>query len=154
MVAMIVSGGFRILLWVLAVVGFAGLLLTAMIATPIRRPPELASISATAGAVDRSDMPGLERFSARDGTELASGIIRSARPRAGKSPSSSTALRGRAAVHALAKGFAARGVETFAPDIRGHGASGTRGDIGYPGQLEDDVPISSPRSASPTLPRP
>jgi alpha-beta hydrolase superfamily lysophospholipase len=30
-------------------------------------------------------------------------------------------------------------VETFAPDIRGHGASGTRGDIGYIGQLEDDM---------------
>jgi alpha-beta hydrolase superfamily lysophospholipase len=30
-------------------------------------------------------------------------------------------------------------VETFAPDIRGHGTSGTRGDIGYIGQLEDDL---------------
>jgi alpha-beta hydrolase superfamily lysophospholipase len=30
-------------------------------------------------------------------------------------------------------------VETFAIDIRGHGGSGTRGDIGYVGQLEDDL---------------
>ena len=35
--------------------------------------------------------------------------------------------------------LAARGVETWAVDIRGHGASGTRGDIGYVGQLEDDL---------------
>ena len=37
------------------------------------------------------------------------------------------------------RALAARGVETFAVDIRGHGASGTRGDIGYVGQLEDDL---------------
>jgi pimeloyl-ACP methyl ester carboxylesterase len=42
-------------------------------------------------------------------------------------------------VHPLAKTLAARGVESFVPDIRGHGASGARGDIGYIGQLEDDM---------------
>ena len=42
-------------------------------------------------------------------------------------------------IHALAQALAARGVETYALDIRGHGASGTRGDIGYVGQLEDDL---------------
>ena len=30
-------------------------------------------------------------------------------------------------------------METLAVDIRGHGTSGTRGDIGYVGQLEDDL---------------
>ena len=35
--------------------------------------------------------------------------------------------------------LAAHGVETFAVDMRGHGTSGTRGDIGYVGQLEDDL---------------
>ena len=42
-------------------------------------------------------------------------------------------------IHALSQALAARGVETFAVDIRGHGTSGTRGDIGYVGQLEDDL---------------
>jgi len=42
-------------------------------------------------------------------------------------------------IHALADALAARGVETFAVDVRGHGASGTRGDVGYVGQLEDDL---------------
>ena len=31
------------------------------------------------------------------------------------------------------------GCETYAVDIRGHGGSGTRGDITYIGQLEDDL---------------
>ena len=39
----------------------------------------------------------------------------------------------------MAKALAARGVESYAPDIRGHGASGTRGDIAYIGQLDDDL---------------
>ena len=42
-------------------------------------------------------------------------------------------------IHALSGALAARGVETWAIDIRGHGASGTRGDIGYVGQLEHDL---------------
>jgi len=42
-------------------------------------------------------------------------------------------------IHALSQGLTAHGVETFAVDMRGHGTSGTRGDIGYVGQLEDDL---------------
>jgi alpha-beta hydrolase superfamily lysophospholipase len=57
-------------------------------------------------------------------------------------------------VHALAKGIAAKGVETWAPDIRGHGGSGTRGDIGYLGQLEDDLSdfVGEIRKANQTAP--
>ncbi len=155
MIATIVSGGLRILLLSLAFVGLAGLVLAGMIATPIRRPPELASISATAGAVDRSDMPGLERFHARDGTELA---YRHYRARAPLSGQVAVVIHGSSgssvAVHALAKGLAARGVETYAPDIRGHGGSGTRGDIGYLGQLEDDMAdfVGEIRKSSPAAP--
>src|SRR5258708_23771837 len=70
MIATIASGGLKAVVWGLAAVGFAGLVLAAMIATPARRPPELASVSVTARAVDRSDMPAIDRFHARDGTEL------------------------------------------------------------------------------------
>ncbi len=155
MIATMVWGGFRVLVWGLALIGLAALVLAALIATPIRRPPELASISQTAGAVDRSDMPGLERFSARDGTELA---YRHYPARAPASGQIAVVIHGSsgssAAVHALAKGLAARGVETFAPDIRGHGGSGTRGDIGYLGQLEDDMAdfVAEIRKANPTAP--
>jgi alpha-beta hydrolase superfamily lysophospholipase len=135
----VISATLKLTLWGLAALALAGLVLGGLIASPVRRPPELTSISKTARAVDRSGMPVIERFHARDGTEL--GYRRyPAGPPAGQiavlvhgSSGSSTA------VHALAKALAARGVETYAPDIRGHGASGTRGDIGYLGQLEDDV---------------
>jgi alpha-beta hydrolase superfamily lysophospholipase len=111
-----------------------------MIATPLASLPELTSISKAARAVDRSSMPPLSRFSARDGTELSYRHYPARGPSSGKiailvhgSSGSSTA------VHPLADALAARGVETYAPDIRGHGGSGTRGDIGFIGQLENDM---------------
>ena len=125
---------------VLSSIGAVALLLTALVAAPLKRPPPLASISNTARAVDRSTMPDIERFQARDGTGLAyrhypargAAVGRVAVLVHGSSGSSTS-------VHALADALAARGVETFAVDIRGHGASGARGDIGYVGQLEDDL---------------
>ena len=140
MIATIVSVAFKAVVLGLALTGFAGLLLAAMIATPIRRPPELTSVSATARAVDRSDMPGIERFHARDGTELAYRHYPARGPASGQIAVAVHGSSGSSvAVHALAKALAARGVDTYAPDIRGHGASGTRGDIAYLGQLEDDL---------------
>ena len=61
----------KLLQWALCLVGAAALVFTAMLATPVARPPELTSVSKAARAVDRSTMPPLQRFSARDGTELA-----------------------------------------------------------------------------------
>jgi alpha-beta hydrolase superfamily lysophospholipase len=155
MIATIVLGGLRAVVWGLAVTGFAGLVLAWMIATPIRRPPELTSVSATARAVDRSDMPAINRFHARDGTELG---YRHYPPRAPPSGQIAIVVHGSSgssiAVHALVKGLAGRGVDIYAPDIRGHGASGTRGDIGYLGQLEDDLSdfVGEIRKANPTAP--
>jgi alpha-beta hydrolase superfamily lysophospholipase len=155
MIATIVSGGFKAVVWGLAAVGFAGLVLAGMIATPVRRPPELTSVSLTAGAVDRSDMLAVSRFHARDGTELAYRHYPAHAPATGQIAvvvhgSSGSSV----AVHALAKTLAGRGVETYAPDIRGHGASGTRGDIVYIGQLEDDLSdfVGEIRKSSPTAP--
>ncbi|MBI5129248.1 MAG: alpha/beta fold hydrolase [Rhodopseudomonas palustris] len=129
----------RILGWAVTVAGVVVLVLAALIAVPVTKPPALASIANTAGAVDRSTMPALARFYARDGSELA--YRRYPAQQGGVRPvaivvhgSSGSSI----AVHALAQALAARGVETFAPDIRGHGGSGTRGDIGYRGQLGDD----------------
>jgi alpha-beta hydrolase superfamily lysophospholipase len=140
MVGRLVRGGFNALKWALCGAGAVALLVTALIATPLRRPPPLASISETARAVDRSTMPDLTRFQARDGTGLAyrhypargAAVGRVAVLVHGSSGSSTS-------IHALGDALAARGVEAFAVDIRGHGASGTRGDIGYVGQLEDDL---------------
>jgi alpha-beta hydrolase superfamily lysophospholipase len=140
MAATIASAGLKGFVWGLALIGLAGLVLAGLIASPVRRPPELTSISKTAGAVDRSTMPGVDRFHARDGTELAYRHYPARSPATGQIAivvhgSSGSSV----AVHALANALAGRGVETYAPDMRGHGASGTRGDIVYLGQLEDDL---------------
>jgi alpha-beta hydrolase superfamily lysophospholipase len=145
----------RISLWVLSIVGVAALVLTAMIAAPLKSPPPLASVADTARAVDRSTMPGVQRFQARDGTDLAyrhypargAAVGRVAVLVHGSSGSS-------IAIHALADALAARGVVTYAVDVRGHGASGTRGDIAYVGQLEDDLAdlVAEIRKTNPTAP--
>ncbi|BAR58671.1 pimeloyl-ACP methyl ester carboxylesterase [Bradyrhizobium diazoefficiens] len=142
--------------WALCAVGAVALILVAMIATPPERPPEMRSVSESVKLVDFSTMPPLERFQARDGTWLgfrhyvpngpASG--RGAIFIHGSSGSSGTVN------HALTHAIASRGVETWALDMRGHGASGTRGDIGYVGQLEDDLVdfVAHVRKAAPDLP--
>jgi len=141
MIATIVSGGFKAVVWGLAVAGFAGLMLAGMIATPLRQPAELASISESRKWMDFSTLPAVDRFQARDGTVLAyrhypargAPVGRIAILVHGSSGSS------RSAIQALSQALAARGVENYAVDIRGHGESGTRGDIRYFGQLEDDM---------------
>ena len=155
MVVTIISGSLKIIVGGLALVGLAALVLTALMATPLRRPPELTSISNTVRAVDRSDMPGIERFHGRDGTELAYRHYPARGPESGQIAvlvhgSSGSSV----AVHALARGLAERGIETYAPDARGHGASGSRGDIAYLGQLEDDLAdlVGVIRKASPAAP--
>jgi alpha-beta hydrolase superfamily lysophospholipase len=138
--------------WGLGIVGAATLALAAMIATPLSRPPELTSVSKAARAVDRSTMPPLARFSARDGTQLA---YRHYPARGNASGKIAILVHGSSgsspAVHALADALAARGVETYAPDIRGHGGSGTRGDIAFIGQLENDLEdlVATVRTTSP-----
>jgi alpha-beta hydrolase superfamily lysophospholipase len=156
MIATIVSGGFKVVVWGLAIAGFAALVLAAMIATPVVAPPELRSISAARGAVDMSGLPAIEQFQARDGTWLGFRHYAATGPAAGRgalvihgsSGSSGTTI------HALSSALAAHGVETWAVDIRGHGASGTRGDIGYLGQLEDDLAdfVRVVRTTTPTAP--
>jgi alpha-beta hydrolase superfamily lysophospholipase len=145
----------NVLSWALGLVGVAALTLTAMIATPLERLPELTSISQSARAVDRSTMPPLSRFSARDGTELAYRHYPARGPSSGKIAilvhgSSGSSV----AVHGLADALAARGVETYAPDIRGHGGSGSRGDVGFIGQLENDMAdfVALVRKTSPSEP--
>jgi alpha-beta hydrolase superfamily lysophospholipase len=146
----------RLLAWALVVVGAAALVLTAMIATPLVAPPELHSVSAARGTVDMSTLPAIERFQARDGTVLGfrhyppggSATGRAAIVVHGSSGSSGTTI------HALSRALAQHGVEAWAVDIRGHGTSGTRGDIAYVGQLEDDLAdfVAEIRKANPSVP--
>jgi alpha-beta hydrolase superfamily lysophospholipase len=156
MVTTIVAGGLKAVLWGLAVAGFVSLLLGGLIAWPIHQPPELKSISAYRKLMDYSTLPELSRFQARDGSTLAYRHYPAQAPSAGRIAvvvhGSSGSSQG--AVHALSLALAARGVQTYAVDIRGHGASGSRGDIAYLGQLEDDMAdlVSEIRKTNPTAP--
>jgi alpha-beta hydrolase superfamily lysophospholipase len=109
----------------------------AMIAFP---PPEslpmLDSIAAPFRTVDFSGVPELKRFTARDGSALAyreygsgSRVVVLVHGSSGNSLS----------MHPLAQGLAARGLKVYSLDIRGHGGSGEKGQIGYVGQLENDM---------------
>jgi pimeloyl-ACP methyl ester carboxylesterase len=132
---------FRVIGWALSAVGAAALVLAVMIATPLVAPPELRSISAVRGTVDMSSLPAIEQFQARDGTALGFRHYAAIGPSTGRAAivvhGSSGSSNG--PIHALSWALAQRGVESYAVDIRGHGVSGTRGDIAYVGQLEDDL---------------
>ena len=105
----------------------------------------LASIHNTASAVDLSGMPdvfarsGSRRHRAGlpiyPGQAAADGRVGSGRIAILAHGSSASSI----AMNALAKALAANGIATYALDMRGHGHSGTRGDIAYFGQLDDDL---------------
>lgn len=142
--------------WALCAVGAVALLLTALIATPLERPAEMRSVSDSAKGIDWSTLPPLERFQARDGTWLG---FRHYAPKGAATDRGAIFIHGSSGSsgtvnHALTAAMAAHGVETWALDTRGHGASGTRGDIGYVGQLEDDLVdfVAHVRKSAPDLP--
>ena len=117
--------GFSALKWVLCGVGALALLLAGLLKAPLVPPPELQSISAARGTVDLSSLPAVERFQARDGTWLGFRHYAASAPATGRAAivvhGSSGSSGG--TVHALSQALAARGVETFALDMRGHGVS-------------------------------
>ena len=136
-IPMSVSRFAKIPLYALAVVGLGAMTLGAMLATPLKRPPPLASIHAGAGKLDRAGLPDLSRFQARDGTWLAYRLYPAGSDRVAILVHGSSAAS--YAMNGVAKALAAAGVTAVAIDVRGHGASGERGDIGYVGEIDDDL---------------
>jgi alpha-beta hydrolase superfamily lysophospholipase len=127
-------------LGLLALVGAAAIAMVLMLAAPVRPPPTLASIHAGATQIDATGAPDLSRFQARDGTWLAYRLYpaqNGARDRIAILAHGSSASS--MEMNAVAKALAGAGVTAVAVDIRGHGASGTRGDIAYPDELDDDL---------------
>jgi pimeloyl-ACP methyl ester carboxylesterase len=122
----------------LCIVGALALLVGALLAVPVSRPPELASISAGRNAIDTSGLPNLSRYRARDGSELAYRFYAAA-----DSGTIAILIHGSGGVasglNQIARALVAKGIAVVVPDIRGFGSSGTRGDIGYLGQLDDDM---------------
>lgn len=103
-------------------------------------PPPLPAMSQADEKLGRlaGATPPYAFFTARDGTRLAYRFYEG-RPGGGVAivVHGSTGLA--IAVHAVGQALAAEGINTYAIDVRGHGESGTLGDIGYRGQLEDDL---------------
>jgi alpha-beta hydrolase superfamily lysophospholipase len=126
--------GFRLLL---ALVGLVAVVLGVMLSVPVVPPPLLASIETTARSADRSGMPELQRFQARDGTWIAYRTYSASGERVAILVHGSSASS--ASMHNVAKALSASGISSLALDVRGHGQSGSRGEIGYVGQLEDDL---------------
>jgi hypothetical protein len=137
---MSLSSLYHIALGLLGLIGVAAVTLVIMLATPVRQPPTLASIHAGAIQIDETGAPDLSRFQARDGTWLAYRLYpapNGARDRIAILAHGSSASS--IEMNAVAKALAGAGVTAVALDIRGHGASGTRGDIAYGGELDDDL---------------
>jgi pimeloyl-ACP methyl ester carboxylesterase len=127
-------------LGLLALVGGAAIAIALMLAWPVRPPPTLASIHASASAIDKTGAPDLSRYQARDGTWLADRVYPAQNGSVDRIAilahgSSASSIE----MNAVAKALATAGVTAVALDMRGHGGSGTRGDIAYPGQLDDDL---------------
>jgi pimeloyl-ACP methyl ester carboxylesterase len=87
--------------------------------------------------LDLTDLPPISRYMARDGTALAYRFY------PGSGNQIAVLIHGSATessvMNAAAKTLQGAGASVYAPDLRGHGSSGRRGDIAYIGQLDDDL---------------
>ena len=105
-----------------------------------RSLPPMASINDPFRDVDFSGLPPLTPYTARDGARL---VFRAYASRTDPAKGSVVLIHGSSArsnsLHPLALRFAQAGYSTYALDMRGHGESGTKGQIAYIGQLEDDL---------------
>ena len=102
-------------------------------------PPKLASMNDPLEKVDFSNLPPLETVSARRSSPIA---FRRWQP-AGDPGLAVILVHGSAgsstSLHPLGKAIASSGIAVYAPDIRGHGKTGRKGDIDYAQQLDDDL---------------
>jgi pimeloyl-ACP methyl ester carboxylesterase len=104
-------------------------------------PPYLASVGEPFAHVDWSGLPPAQTMPSRGGSPVTYRVWPAAAP--GEPERVVIAIHGSSAhsssMHPLGKALGAEGITVYAPDIRGHGATGERGDIDYPSQLDDDA---------------
>jgi non-heme chloroperoxidase len=138
------SRGLKILVIVVAAPAVAiAAALAGMVAFGTSAPPEeLKSLGAPFRKVDFSDLPAVQTLKVSNRSPIA---YRSWQPNPPLSdpPLVVIAIHGSSAqsssMHPLGKALSAQGIPVFAPDIRGHGDTGTRGDIDYAAELDDDM---------------
>ena len=103
-------------------------------------PAPMQSINDPFQSVDFSTLPPLKNFKGADGSAL---YYREYAPAAKEPRGSAVLIHGSSAssnsLHPMATALAAAGVQVYALDVRGHGASGHKGHIDFIGQLESDL---------------
>jgi non-heme chloroperoxidase len=104
-------------------------------------PPPMASISEPFAHVDFSDLPPAQTMPSRGGSPVTFRAWPASQP--SEPERVVIAIHGSSAfsssMHPLGKALRAEGITVYAPDTRGHGGTGERGDIDYPSQLDDDA---------------
>jgi non-heme chloroperoxidase len=136
--------GLKILIIVVVVLAVAiAAVLAGMLAFGAGGTPQpLASLSAPFARVNFGDLPAVQTLAVSNRSPIA---YRAWLPgtAASNPPLVVIAIHGSSAqsasIHPLGKALSAEGIAVFAPDIRGHGGTGTRGDIDYAGELDDDL---------------
>ena len=126
------------LLVALIALGLAGLFGAVIFGTS-PPPAELTSISAPFKSVDFSDVPAHKTLAVKHGSPIAyrqygtgeKGAVIAIHGSSGQSVS----------LHPLAKALAAGGFAVYVPDIRGHGATGIRGDVDFLHQPDMDLMV-------------
>jgi len=126
---------------------FVGILGAMLLLVATKAPSTMPSVVYHAVAGLQRAPPPLQKYRARDGELLAFRICTASPQTQGASPPTTTVKA--VLVHgssgssggmvAICFALASSGVEAYALDIRGQGASGRSGDIDYIGQQEDDV---------------
>ena len=105
-------------------------------------PQLLASLGAPFRSVDFSDLPAVQTIVVSNRSPIAYRAWLPS-PAASNPPLVVIAIHGSSAqsasIHPLGKALSADGIAVYAPDIRGHGGTGVRGDIYYAGELDDDL---------------
>src|SRR5262249_14941782 len=100
-------------------------------------PPKLASMTDPCERVDYGDLPPLDIALVRWWSPIAFRRWRSNDNRGIVVIPIHGAAKSSDCLHRLGNAIGARGTGVYAPDIRGHGKTGRKGDIEYPRQLDD-----------------
>jgi len=123
----------------LAVILIGGVAVAIAFGGPVQ-PPPMQSVNDPFASIDFSDVAPIQRFGVRDGTRLSYRTYCQASERAKGSVILIHDSSARSeSIHPMARSLARAGYVAYAIDMRGHGQSGTTGQIAYIGQLEDDL---------------
>jgi len=137
-----VEGMMKILSYVLTSTALVALLMVtaALVWGGPGAPPPMQSINDPFKSVDFSNMPPLKSYQGADGAKL---FYREYMPQGDSNKGSAVLVHGSSAssnsMHPMATALSAAGVHVYSLDVRGHGASGHKGQINFIGQLESDL---------------